>query len=187
MVSHMIVGKIIIAGNETPTLPNVDSAVRARLRIIPFSAPLEPDPALDSKLIGEYPAILGWLIEGAQRWADTGYPKTEAIEEVTENYFSEEDLVTQFCIAYFTITGNPKVFVPTTQIEQLWNQYTTPEQRKEYNLKSSHTLVKAIDASNPKLSKDQRRFEGSRNAVRGVQGMSLREGVQQELTVEDLL
>lgn len=182
-----VVGKIIIAGNETPTLPNVDSAVRARLRIIPFSAPLEPDVSLDAKIIREYPDILGWLIEGAQQWAENGYPKTEAIEEVTENYFSEEDLVTQFCNAYFTITGNPQVFVPTTQIEQLWNQYTTPEQRKEYNLKSPHTLVKAIDASHPKLSKDQRRFEGSRNAVRGVQGMSLREGVQQELTVEDLL
>lgn len=182
-----VVGKIIIAGNETPTLPNVDSAVRARLRIIPFTAPLEPDEALDAKLLQEYPAILGWLIEGAQRWVSDGYPKTTAIEETTESYFSEEDLVTQFCNAYFSITGDSQRFVPTTQIEQLWNQYTTPEQRKEYNLKSPHTLVKAIEASNPKLSKAQRRIEGGRNAVRGISGMSLQEGVEKELTVEDLL
>lgn len=180
-----VVGKIIIAGNETPTLPNVDSAVRARLRIIPFVSPAISDPQLDTRLQAEYPAILGWLIEGAQRWVANGYPKTDAIDETTETYFTEEDLIAQFCDSYFTITGNPQAFVATSIVEQLWNRFTTPDQRKEYNLRTQHSLKKAIVGSNPKLENDQRKVEG-RN-TRGIRGMKLRESAEKELTVEDLL
>ena len=177
-----VVGKVIIAGNETPTLPNVDSAVKNRLRIIPFQAPEKPDPDLDAKLRAEHPAILAWIIEGARLWHREGYPKCDLVERLTEEYFDSEDLVTQFRDSHFLVTGNEKAFVATSNIEQLWNQFTSPEQRHEYGLRNSKTLIKAIVAT------DLRRLKKDRRAGhRGLSGMEMREGSEVKLKVDELL
>ena len=177
-----VVGKVIIAGNETPTLPNVDSAVKNRLRIIPFQAPENPDPDLDAKLRTEHPAILAWLMEGARIWHKDGYPKCDLVERLTEEYFDSEDLITQFRDSHFLVTGNEKAFASTESIEQLWNQFTSPEQRQEYGLRNSKTLIKAIVATDLRRLKRDRR-----SGQRGLAGMELREGSEVKLTVDSLL
>jgi putative DNA primase/helicase len=179
-----VVGKVIIAGNETPTLANVDSAVRERLRLIQFVAPEESDPKLDEKLRKEYPAILALLMKSAQVWIEEGYPHCEAVQTLTEEYFREEDLVGQFRDHYFLVTGT-EAFVSNKDVHDLWEQFTTLDQRKEHNIKGIKTLSRALRSSDSRVSTHMQRIDGK--VTRGLQGLTLRENINIPASLEDLM
>ena len=168
-----VVGKFIVAGNETPTLPNVDSAMRARLRVIQFVAPPESDPDLDAKLVLEYPAILALIMTGAMVWINKGYPYSEAVNQLTEEYFREEDLIGQFRDAHFLVTGNPDMFVNNRDMFAMWESYTTVDQRREQGIRDTNSLGKAIRGSDKRLAAGSRRIDGVQ--MRGNVGMQVKE------------
>lgn len=167
-----LVGKIIIAGNETPSLPNVDSAVKQRLRVIQFHAPEEPDMDLDEKLRAEYPAILALLMVHAKQWIEEGYPYCEAVRQLTDAYFSDEDEVGQFRDQYFLTTGNNDHFVPYHVLQDLWLMHTTPGQRKELGIPTYKSLSKVL--RNDKRIITSRRFIDGKQQ-RGLAGLVLRD------------
>jgi putative DNA primase/helicase len=86
--------KLIIAGNHAPHLRNVDEAMRRRLHIIPFTAPIpseERDDTLADKLRAEYPQILQWMIHGTLAWIDAKLGRPEQIAQAVDNYLESED------------------------------------------------------------------------------------------------
>ena len=85
--------KLTIAGNHTPALQNVDDAMRRRFNIVPFvQKPAKPDPALEQKLVEEYPQILAWMIAGCSRFLEQGLSRPAAIRIATDEYFSDQDV-----------------------------------------------------------------------------------------------
>ncbi len=59
--------KLLIAGNHKPGLRNIDEAIRRRFYLLPFTVRIPPerrDPLLAETLRAEWPAILGWAIQG---------------------------------------------------------------------------------------------------------------------------
>jgi len=67
--------KLLISGNHKPGLRSVDEAIRRRFHLIPFTITLpseERDPELAEKLKAEWPAILGWMVEGCLAWQREG-------------------------------------------------------------------------------------------------------------------
>ena len=64
--------KTFVVGNHKPHLTSVNDAERRRFLIVPFlHKPVAPDKLLPSKLRGEYPGILRWMIDGCLDWART--------------------------------------------------------------------------------------------------------------------
>ncbi len=64
--------KLLVMGNQPPSLSGVDEAVRRRLRVVPFHhRPARPDRDLEAKLRGEGPAILRWMVEGCLAWQES--------------------------------------------------------------------------------------------------------------------
>jgi putative DNA primase/helicase len=89
--------KLVIIGNHKPRLRNVDDAMRRRINIVPFvNKPERPDPKLEEKLKGEWPAILRWMINGCLDWQKNRLVRPDCIAEATANYFEEQDLWTQW-------------------------------------------------------------------------------------------
>ncbi len=89
--------KLLIIGNNKPVLKNVDDAMRRRLHLIPFThKPAQPDHKLEQKLKEEAGAILSWMMEGARRWYAEGIKKPLAVVRATENYFTDQDVFTQW-------------------------------------------------------------------------------------------
>lgn len=85
--------KLMIASNHKPRIRTVDAAWHRRLHLLPFEhTPANPDPMLKEKLRDEYPAILGWMIEGAEWWYREGLMPPATITEASEKYFREEDI-----------------------------------------------------------------------------------------------
>ena len=86
--------KLLIAGNHKPGLRNIDEAIRRRFHLLPFTVripPEERDPNLFDKLKEEWPAILGWALQGCLEWQAEGLNPPAAVIEATAEYFDDED------------------------------------------------------------------------------------------------
>jgi putative DNA primase/helicase len=91
--------QILITGKNEPTIRTVDGAMRRRLHVVPFThvVPVEQrDPALADKLKGEAPQILKWMLEGYVMWRREGLEPPAVVLAKTTEYFSEEDLISQW-------------------------------------------------------------------------------------------
>ncbi|HEX3740047.1 MAG TPA: phage/plasmid primase, P4 family [Terriglobales bacterium] len=88
--------KVLIAGNHKPRLSSVDEAIRRRVHLVPFAITIpgaERDPRLTEKLKAEWPAILGWAIQGCLQWQKHGLQPPKTVLDATDEYLSNEDRI----------------------------------------------------------------------------------------------
>ena len=89
--------KLTFLGNHAPAIASLDSAIKRRFLVVPFThKPEEPDPHLDEKLAQEMPGILRWMINGAVDWYTHGLILPKAVTEATTRYFDNQDVVGQW-------------------------------------------------------------------------------------------
>lgn len=92
--------KLTIVGNNQPRLRDVDSAIRRRFIVLPFTNPPKAkDPHLPEKLRDEWSAILSWLILGCLDWQKHGLVRPRVVEEATTTYLSEQDVFGQWLVS----------------------------------------------------------------------------------------
>jgi putative DNA primase/helicase len=85
---------LLISGNNKPGLRSVDAAIRARLKLIPFTVyipPEERDLHLKEKLKAEAPGILAWAIRGCIDWQRSGMHEPKIVIDATNQYLAAED------------------------------------------------------------------------------------------------
>src|SRR5437868_14123023 len=89
--------KLVIAGNHKPGLSGVDTAIRRRLHLIPFTVTIaNPDKELPDILRREWPGILAWMIEGCLAWQQDGLNPPSVVRDATDVYLGEEDTIAQW-------------------------------------------------------------------------------------------
>jgi putative DNA primase/helicase len=85
--------KLMIIGNQEPSLHNVDVAARRRFNIVPFThTPAVVDKKLPQKLKTEWPGILQWMIDGCLTWQLDGLLPPKSVQAATESYFEDQDV-----------------------------------------------------------------------------------------------
>jgi putative DNA primase/helicase len=61
---------------------------------VPFiHKPVHVDKQLEEKLRPEWPGILRWIIDGCLTWQRDGLARPKAVDNATEEYFEEQDLM----------------------------------------------------------------------------------------------
>ena len=86
--------KLVIAGNNKPSLRIVDDAIRRRMHVIPFTRkPLRPDPNLLSALKAELGGIAWWVFKGVARWKADGLRKPSIVQSLTDAYLADQDVI----------------------------------------------------------------------------------------------
>lgn len=86
--------KHVIIGNFKPRLRGGDPAMARRMLLIPFMASFKGaarDPHMLEKLKAEAPAILCWILRGAQAWALEGLAVPAAVREESADYMADHD------------------------------------------------------------------------------------------------
>lgn len=116
--------KLLIIGNHKPRLNNVDAAVKRRFNIIPFvHKPATVDRDLETKLHGEWPAILRWAIDGCLDWQANGLVRPQVVLDATDEYFEDQDLFRQW-LDECCQTG-PSFREPDGPLFASWKRYAT--------------------------------------------------------------
>lgn len=88
---------LVVAGNHEPRLKSVGPAMQRRIKLVPWRfIAKQRDTTLTRRLQAEAPAIMQWIVEGAVRWYQTGFPISGTVEEATQSYFDQEDVVGRF-------------------------------------------------------------------------------------------
>src|SRR5262249_52685981 len=91
--------KLMITGNHKPSLGTIDEAIKRRLLLVPFTVeipPAERDPDFARKLEPEWPAILGWMVDGCRQWQRHGLKPPACVLKASEDYFAGQDMLEQW-------------------------------------------------------------------------------------------
>jgi P4 family phage/plasmid primase-like protien len=89
--------KLLITGNEAPSLKSVGPEFRRRFHVLKFTRGVAaPDPYLTDKLKAEAGAILRWMIDGAVLYHQEGLEPSPAVRVATAEYFEENDAIQQW-------------------------------------------------------------------------------------------
>jgi putative DNA primase/helicase len=117
--------KLLVVGNNKPSLRGVDEAMRRRLHLLPFTVTIPSaarDPGLPDKLKAEGPAILRWAIDGCLAWQREGLAPPKSVTNVTEAYLSSEDAFglwfDECCEA------DAKAWTSSAELFQSWKAWT---------------------------------------------------------------
>jgi putative DNA primase/helicase len=124
-------GKIWLAANHKPHITGTDEGIWRRIRLIPFTVQIteaEKDPDLPDKLRKEYPGILRWMLEGANRWYADGLGMPEAVKAATATYRSEMDRLSDF-LADCCVVG-PEYTVKSKALFDLYRNWCSENGEK---------------------------------------------------------
>jgi putative DNA primase/helicase len=157
--------KLLIAGNNKPSLRSVDEAIRRRLHLIPWNVVIPPDERdkkLGEKLRAEWPGILAWMIEGCMQWQQMGLAPPKAVTSATDAYMEAEDALTAWieeqCIR------DPQAWERTTALYAAWKAWADKSGEYAGSMKRfSQTLEK----------RDGVTYERDRQMGRGFRGLRL--------------
>jgi putative DNA primase/helicase len=166
--------KLVFVGNHKPRLHAVDSAIKRRLLMIPFTLkPKRVDPDLGMKLREEAEAILAWMISGCLEWQRVGLKPPPVVLDETEAYFEAEDVVGAW-IKECCVTGPDQSATPT-ELFSSWSEYAL---RNELSPGSIAQMGATLEAQGFKRAKS--------NGVRYHRGISVERSVRDTRDRENL-
>lgn len=140
--SYLPTYKLLVIGNYEPDLASVGQAMRRRLHLVPWlNRPVNRDDDLGKKLRAEYPAILAWMIKGAQKWYESGMPNPKIMRAETEDYLGDQDILGQWIEDCITVTDNEDDFVST---EELYSSYAGWMQSRRHYVGATGKFAKLI-------------------------------------------
>ena len=91
--------KIFMATNHKPVIKGTDHGIWRRIKLIPFTTRIDEDKQdkhLELKLREEASGIFNWLLEGAERWKRDGLKAPAIVQNATDEYRGEMDVIGNF-------------------------------------------------------------------------------------------
>ena len=91
--------KLWMATNHRPFIRGTDNGIWRRIILIPFNVQIpkeKVDKNLSDKLKRELPGILNWMVEGAMMWQREGLNIPRVVQEATNQYRKDMDVVDLF-------------------------------------------------------------------------------------------
>jgi putative DNA primase/helicase len=114
--------KIVVSGNDQPTITDAGPALRRRLQLVPFNVRVTPDPTFEKRMLErEGPAILAWVLDGVVAWRERGLDPPPAVVAATEEYFEEQDERAQWFEACCRL--DLEWWESTETVHQSWKKY----------------------------------------------------------------
>lgn len=116
--------KLLVAGNNKPSIRDVDEAMRRRLHLVPFTVTIPAEKrnhALAEQLLEERDGILRWAIEGCLDWQRIGLNPPACVLSATEEYLESEDALGRWIQDECQL--NPNARAATDELYQSWKAW----------------------------------------------------------------
>lgn len=113
-----------LMGNHKPEVRSGGRAFWRRLRLIPFLHEVPDDKIVDDlqgQLVRDYgPALLAWIVAGAQQFYTGGLQEPASVKAATDEYAREQDTVARFVEDRCHVGGGEAV---KTRMGDVWESY----------------------------------------------------------------
>jgi putative DNA primase/helicase len=166
--------KLWIMGNFKPVISGTDLGIWRRVLEIPFTVTIPPekkDKNLWDVLGTELEGILAWCVEGWKMWDSRGLEIPPAIQQATDAYKEEMDVVGQFIAEM--CDSDPK---ESMSHSYLYSAYVRWAEKQGERPMSSKTFSAAIgDKKNDKGAPLYAKFRGGGNVMHWS-GLTLKKG-----------
>jgi P4 family phage/plasmid primase-like protien len=124
--------KLLISGNNKPSLHGVTEAIRRRFHLVPFNVTIPPAERdtnfAKNRLEPEWPYILRWMIDGCSEWQLCGLKPPKPITDATNDYLKNEDSIslwiTECCVLNAQLEGSSSALFAS------WRKWA--EERNEF-------------------------------------------------------
>lgn len=170
--------KIVISGNYRPELTDArDPGLIRRIHGIDFMqrfTDLNRDPLLKKKLLTPeaLSGLLTLLVDAAGLWYKHGLIFSDAMNQTTRNYFTQNDFLSEF-ISEFCEYGEGRFIEINAFVKRLRDEYPTETRPiSDRNLKDMIRRLHGKDGITYKRHKQSRRL--------GIAGLGLRGGNEQQ-------
>lgn len=162
--------KLLVMGNNRPSLRNVDEAMRRRLIVVQFNndVPREKrDPELPEKLKAEWPSILRWMIDGCLDWQANRLVCPEDVLSSTDEYFEAQDVFGHWLQDECEIDqGNIYRYARSSDLSKNWTDYARANGEEAGTTKSFAARMK-----------NKGFLPVQKSWGRGYEGIRLRKGI----------
>jgi putative DNA primase/helicase len=92
--------KLVLMTNHRPVIEGSDYAIWRRIHLVPFNAVYKKgvnrDDTLPARLDQELPGILRWCVQGCLEWQRIGLQPPEVVQQATQQYKADQDVLAQF-------------------------------------------------------------------------------------------
>jgi phage/plasmid primase, P4 family, C-terminal domain len=149
--------KIWISTNHKPVIHGTDNGIWRRVVMIPFRLKLKPeeiDRQLQYKLRQELPQIAKWCVDGCMMWQQEGLEKPEAVQEATNAYRSEMDVLANFVADCVESTEDEGAAIKAADVYAIYQAWAEDTNSYEY------TAAKFGQAFGKRFSHKIRRGDG---------------------------
>ena len=122
--TYLPVLKLWLYGNDQPKITGTDDGIWRRVHQVPFEVVIpenEVDKALPEKLKAELPGILAWAVRGCVEWQLQGLGFPKAVEDATQKYKEQEDVLNQFITE--CCVKNPTVGASITSLHDAFKRW----------------------------------------------------------------
>jgi putative DNA primase/helicase len=154
----------MISGNNKPGLRSIDEAIKARVKLLPFSVFIlvgERDLELKNKLKAEWPGILQWMIDGCLHWQRVGMKPQQVVVEATDSYLADEDTVSVWLDDVFV--QDKKQWTSISDLFESWRRWA--DEHGEFVI-PSRRLMQRLEALGYVRDKG-----GMNDDIRGFKGL----------------
>ncbi|KAA0242502.1 MAG: DNA primase [Candidatus Brocadia sp. AMX2] len=105
--------KLWLACNHKPNIKGTDHAIWRRIKLIPFNVKIPKEKRiLKSKVMEmftkEFPGILAWAVQGSLEWRRGGLQTPEEVQNATNHYREEMDVIGAFLAECCILTPEVK-------------------------------------------------------------------------------
>lgn len=115
--------KLVFSGNDQPTVSEMDDAIRRRVHMVTFNIkPAKLDLDLKQKLREEFPAILGWMLEGCLSWQQQGLNPPRHVQEATIDYVEAQDATGRW-LEECCVKEGSSAFTESGALYQSWREW----------------------------------------------------------------
>jgi putative DNA primase/helicase len=117
--------KLVMCTNHRPVIRETKNAIWRRVKLVPFAVEIpeiEQVKDLPRQLANELPGILAWCVRGCLEWQAAGLKVPEEVDEATQSYRNDQDILGQFIAE--ECTTDSSLFAKATPIYQRFTQWT---------------------------------------------------------------
>ena len=140
--------KIWVATNHKPVVRGTDVGIWRRIKLIPFEVNIpkeKVDKNLKYTLRQEFPQILAWAVEGAQKWQTEGLEEPTQVIEATKDYKQEMDLIAGFVEQCIMIDYDSDDKIPASDLFAVYSRWAKANNEWEMSAKKfGMEIVKKI-------------------------------------------